>query len=91
MIIYNWKYLHTLFVIEEKQERDEQEEWARLEEMSEDEYDSLSAEERERIDKKRLASKKERLDKKRVQKEAEERERKKEREIMEEKRLEDEK
>ena len=56
--------------------------------MSEGEYDSLTEEERTRIDNKRLEAKKERLRKKREQKEKEERERK-ERELLEEKRLEE--
>ena len=39
----------------------EEEEKQRLEDMSEDEYDALTEEEKARVDKRRLASKKERL------------------------------
>ena len=78
-------------LVGEQREKKEREEWEQIEEMSEGEYDALSTEERQRIDKMRLSAKKERLSKKRAIKEAEERERRKERELLEEKRLEDEK
>lgn len=68
----------------------EQNEWQRLQEMSEGEYDALTEEERAVIDQKRLDAKKEKLRKRREKKEEEERERK-EKELLEEKKLEDEK
>ena len=68
----------------------EKNEWARLEEMSEDEYNALPEEERQAIDKKRLEKKKQKLKRKKEIKEQQERERR-EKELLEEKRLEEEK
>ncbi len=53
-----------LHISERLEKEAEEEEKRRLEEMSEDEYDALTEEERAEIDQKRLKAKKERLMKK---------------------------
>ena len=50
-----------MVVVERLAQVKEEEEKQRLEDMSEDEYDALTEEEKARVDKRRLASKKERL------------------------------
>ena len=82
--------IHYWFGLEQNRLFEEQLEWHRLEEMSEDEYDALPADEQRKIDEKRLSVKREKQRKKREEKERLEKERK-EKEELEAKLLEDEK
>jgi len=68
----------------------EEEEKRRLEEMSEDEYDALTDEEKAEVDRKHLEQKKERL-KREMERQEKERKEKELQLILEEKRLEEEK
>ena len=96
-VILKWEYddlklVEAKRIMEEENLRlvEEQLELQKIEEMSEGEYDALSEEERNAIDRKRLGIKKERLRRKQEQKDQHERERKA-RELEEEKRMEEEK
>ena len=65
-MFWNWKVRQGISCLwtERLDKKREEEEKRRLEEMSEDEYDELTEEEKAQVDRKRLKAKKERLLKK---------------------------
>lgn len=80
--------VQTIFISAKLEKQKEEEEKRRLEEMSEDEYDALTEEEKAEVDKKHLEQKKERRKRELERQEREKKE--KELQALEEKRLEEE-